>query len=171
TIEGAEAEADRVARLFEEMIVLLQRGHVLDREALGRSITMVKGDDALPSQVLDETVFAASRGKVVRPKTVGQKRYTDAIRDNTVVFAIGPAGTGKSYLAVARAVQALQERRVQRIILTRPAVEAGEKLGFLPGDVLAKVDPYLRPLYDALYDMLGPEGAQGLMERGSIEVA
>ena len=171
TIEGPAEEADRVASLFEEMILLLQRGHVLDGESLGRSIAMVKDDGPRPSEVLDETVFAASRGKVVRPKTVGQKRYTDAIRHNTIVFAIGPAGTGKSYLAVAKAVQALQERRVQRIILTRPAIEAGEKLGFLPGDLLAKVDPYLRPLYDALYDLLEVEGAQRLLERGMIEVA
>ena len=107
----------------------------------------------------------------MRPKTAGQKRYTDAIATNIVTFGIGPAGTGKSYLAVALAVQALQAQQVDRIILTRPAVEAGERLGFLPGDIMAKVDPYLRPLYDALYDLLGPEGAQRLLERGTIEVA
>ena len=109
--------------------------------------------------------------KSVRPKTAGQKRYVDAVRDHTVTFAIGPAGTGKSYLAVALAVQALQAKAVNRIILTRPAVEAGERLGFLPGDMLAKVDPYLRPLYDALYDMLDPETVARLMDRGVIEVA
>jgi phosphate starvation-inducible protein PhoH and related proteins len=171
TIEGPEEEAGRVANLFEEMVLLLERGHVIDRESLGRSIIMMKGDGPRPSEVLDEAVLSASRGKIVRPKTIGQKRYVDAIRDHTIVFAIGPAGTGKSYLAVARAVQALQDRQVHRIILTRPAVEAGEKLGFLPGDLLAKVDPYLRPLYDALYDMLEMEGAQRLLERGTIEVA
>jgi phosphate starvation-inducible PhoH-like protein len=171
TIEGPEEEAGRVAALFEDMILLLQKGHVIDRESLHRSIGMVKADGPRPAEVLDETVFAASRGKVVRPKTVGQKRYVDAIRQQTIVFSIGPAGTGKSYLAVAQAVKALQDRRVNRIILTRPAVEAGEKLGFLPGDLLAKVDPYLRPLYDALYDMLDTEGTQRLLERGTIEVA
>ena len=109
--------------------------------------------------------------KTVRPKTAGQKRYVDAVRAHTVTFGIGPAGTGKSYLAVALAVQALQAKEVNRIILTRPAVEAGERLGFLPGDILAKVDPYLRPLYDALYDMLDPEAVGRLMDRGTIEVA
>src|SRR5207244_10724847 len=109
--------------------------------------------------------------KSIRPKTAGQKRYVDAVRDHTGTFAIGPAGTGKSYLAVALAVQALQAKTVNRIILTRPAVEAGERLGFLPGDMLAKVDPYLRPLYDALYDMMGTEGARRLLEAGTVEVA
>jgi phosphate starvation-inducible PhoH-like protein len=116
-------------------------------------------------------VLRSARGRTVRPKTSGQRGYADAIAANVVTFAIGPAGTGKSYLAVALAVQALQARAVSRIILTRPAVEAGERLGFLPGDVLAKVDPYLRPLYDALYDMLGPEGAKRLLEGDTIEVA
>jgi phosphate starvation-inducible protein PhoH and related proteins len=110
-------------------------------------------------------------GKTIRPNTAGQKRYTDAISQNIITFGIGPAGTGKSYLAVAQAVHALQSRQVARIILTRPAVEAGERLGFLPGDLMAKVDPYLRPLYDALYDLLEPEGAQRLLDRGTIEVA
>ena len=131
---------------------------------------MVK-DDVSPAEVLTTEVLRSARGRTVRPKTAGQKRYTDAIAANTVTFGIGPAGTGKSYLAVALAVQALQAREADRIILTRPAVEAGERLGFLPGDIMAKVDPYLRPLYDALYDLLGPEGAQRLLERGTIEVA
>src|SRR5207237_1452923 len=112
-----------------------------------------------------------AKGRTVRPKTSGQKRYVDAIRDNVITFGIGPAGTGKSWLAVAMAVQALQAKQVNRIILTRPAVEAGERLGFLPGDLMAKIDPYLRPLFDALYDMVEPEGAQRLMDRGTIEVA
>ncbi|GAC1505190.1 MAG: hypothetical protein NVS2B15_27400 [Pseudarthrobacter sp.] len=116
-------------------------------------------------------VLKAAKGRTVRPKTSGQKRYTDAISANTITFGIGPAGTGKSYLAVALAVQSLQAKQVNRIILTRPAVEAGERLGFLPGDLMAKVDPYLRPLYDALTDMLEPEGMARLLDRGMVEVA
>ena len=130
----------------------------------------VKADER-PSEVLTAEVLRSARGRAVRPKSSGQKRYVDAIRENVITFGIGPAGTGKSWLAVAMAVQALQAKDVDRIILTRPAVEAGERLGFLPGDMMAKVDPYLRPLYDALYDMLEPEGAQRLLERGTIEVA
>ncbi|MGH9103646.1 MAG: PhoH family protein, partial [Acidimicrobiales bacterium] len=123
------------------------------------------------SEVLTAQLLRAGKGRTVRPKTAGQKRYADAIVSNVVTFGIGPAGTGKSYLAVALAIQALLDKAVSRIILTRPAVEAGERLGFLPGDLMAKIDPYLRPLYDALYDMLEPEGAQRLLERGTIEVA
>jgi phosphate starvation-inducible PhoH-like protein len=121
--------------------------------------------------VLTAEVLRSARGRSVRPKTSGQKRYADAIAAHTITFGIGPAGTGKSYLAVALAVQALQGKTVDRIILTRPAVEAGERLGFLPGDLMAKIDPYLRPLYDALYDMLGTEGARRLLEAGTVEVA
>jgi len=168
TVAGAPAEAERVARLFEELVVLLEQGHELDRESVGRTVQMVK-DDQRPTAVLTTEVVKGRR--TVRPKTAGQKRYVDAVRENTVTFAIGPAGTGKSYLAVALAVQALLAKQVQRIILTRPAVEAGERLGFLPGDMLAKVDPYLRPLYDALYDMLEPEAVGRFMEKGIIEVA
>ncbi|MHB1445339.1 MAG: PhoH family protein [Acidimicrobiales bacterium] len=168
SIEGEEAE--RVGQLFEEMVTVLQAGQLLDPANLGRSIDMVKAD-IRPSEVLTAQVLRSARGHTVRPKTEGQKRYTDAIAGNVVTFGIGPAGTGKSFLAVALAVQALQAKLVNRIILTRPAVEAGERLGFLPGDLMAKVDPYLRPLYDALYDMLEPEGMQRLMERGAIEVA
>ncbi len=168
TVSGEPADSDLVARLFEELVVLLERGHVLDREGVGRSIEMLKSDQS-PTKVLDQEVVRGR--KSVRPKTAGQKRYVDAVGANTITFGIGPAGTGKSYLAVALAVQALQAKTVNRIILTRPAVEAGERLGFLPGDMLAKVDPYLRPLYDALYDMLEPEGVARLMERGVIEVA
>ena len=154
TVRGDEVEAERVARLFEEMVALLESGHVLDREGVGRSIQMLKQDQR-PTEILTTEVLRGR--KPVRPKTAGQKRYVDSVRSHTVTFGIGPAGTGKSYLAVALAVQALQAKEVHRIILTRPAVEAGERLGFLPGDILAKVDPYLRPLYDALYDMLEPE--------------
>jgi phosphate starvation-inducible PhoH-like protein len=168
TVTGDAPESERVGRLFEEMVVLLEQGHNLDREGVGRSIEMLKADQR-PSDVLTTEVLRGR--KPVRPKTSGQKRYVDAVRDNVVTFAIGPAGTGKSYLAVALAVQALQAKQINRIILTRPAVEAGERLGFLPGDILAKVDPYLRPLYDALYDMLEPEVVTRLMERGTIEVA
>jgi len=168
TISGPEA--DRVGRLFNELVALLDRGHPLDAADLGRTIEMVKADES-PTAVMDAEVLRGSRGRTVRPKTSGQRAYVDAIARNVVTFGIGPAGTGKSYLAVALAVQALHARTVNRIILTRPAVEAGERLGFLPGDVLAKVDPYLRPLYDALYDMLGPDGAKRLFDGDTIEVA
>ena len=167
-IEGQEAEL--IGRLFEELVLLLEQGQGLDVSDLGRMITMVK-DDVRPTEVLTTEVLRSARGRPVRPKTEGQKLYIDAILANIVTFGIGPAGTGKSYLAVAMAIQALQSHQVDRIILTRPAVEAGEHLGFLPGDLMAKVDPYLRPLYDALYDILGTEGAQRLLERGTIEVA
>jgi phosphate starvation-inducible protein PhoH and related proteins len=162
--------ADRVVRLFDELVLLLQAGQGLDPSILARTIDMVR-DDIRPSEVLSSEVVRGAGGKTVRPNTAGQKRYTDAIAQNIITFGIGPAGTGKSYLAVAQAVHALQSRQVARIILTRPAVEAGERLGFLPGDLMAKVDPYLRPLYDALYDLLEPEGAQRLLDRGTIEVA
>jgi phosphate starvation-inducible protein PhoH and related proteins len=162
--------ADDVGRLFEELVLVLQRGQHLDAAMLTRSIAMMR-DDESPSRVLTDDILRASKGRSVRPKTAGQKRYIDAIRENVITFGIGPAGTGKSWLAVAMAVQALQTKQVQRIILTRPAVEAGERLGFLPGDLMAKIDPYLRPLYDALYDMVENEGAQRLIERQAIEVA
>ena len=131
---------------------------------------MVRADER-PSEVLTAEVWRSARGRSVRPKSSGQKRYVDAIRENVITFGIGPAGTGKSWLAVACAVQSLQAKEVDRIILTRPAVEAGERLGFLPGDLMAKVDPYLRPLYDALYDMVEAEGAQRLLDKGTVEVA
>jgi phosphate starvation-inducible PhoH-like protein len=162
--------ADQVVRLFDELVLLLQAGQSLDPSILARTIDMVR-DDIRPSEVLSAEVVRGAGGKTIRPNTAGQKRYTDAIAQNIITFGIGPAGTGKSYLAVAQAVHALQSRQVARIILTRPAVEAGERLGFLPGDLMAKVDPYLRPLYDALYDLLEPEGAQRLLDRGTIEVA
>jgi phosphate starvation-inducible PhoH-like protein len=157
-------------RLFGELISLLERGHQLDTAGLERVIAMVLADER-PTEVLTHQVLRGAKGRQVRPKTAGQKRYVDAIASNVITFGIGPAGTGKSWLAVAMAVQALQAKQVQRIILTRPAVEAGERLGFLPGDLMAKIDPYLRPLYDALYDMVDPEGAQKLLERGTVEVA
>jgi phosphate starvation-inducible PhoH-like protein len=170
TVEGEPARTEKVARLFEELVVLLQQGHRLDPTSLGRSIDMVNADER-PSEVLLAEVLRSAKGRSIRPKSSGQKRYVDAIRSNVITFGIGPAGTGKSWLAVAMAVQALQAKEVDRIILTRPAVEAGERLGFLPGDIMAKVDPYLRPLYDALYDMVEPEGAQRLLDRNTVEVA
>jgi phosphate starvation-inducible PhoH-like protein len=167
-VDGPDAE--RAGRLFDELVGLLAGGHRLDPADLRRTIAMVE-QDVSPTEVLTTEVLRSARGRSVRPKTAGQKRYTDAIAGNVVTFGIGPAGTGKWYLAVALAVQALQAHQVERIILTRPAVEAGERLGFLPGDIMAKVDPYLRPLYDALYDLVGPDGAQRLLERGTVEVA
>lgn len=168
TVSGEDAP--RVAHLLEEQVHLLEAGIQPTPATVAQAIDMVKAGEK-PSEVLTAEVLKSSRGRTVRPKTAGQKRYVDAILANTLTFGIGPAGTGKSYLAVALAVQALQAKKVDRIILTRPAVEAGERLGFLPGDLLAKVDPYLRPLYDALYDMLTSQGTLELMQKGVIEVA
>ena len=168
SIEGEDAE--RVGKLFEELLILLEQGQFLDLVNVARTIDMVKADER-PSEVLTAEVLRSARGRTVRPKTAGQKTYADAIAANVITFGIGPAGTGKSYLAVALAVQALQAKQVERIILTRPAVEAGERLGFLPGTLMEKVDPYLRPLYDALFDMLGTDAMPRLMEKGAIEVA
>jgi phosphate starvation-inducible PhoH-like protein len=167
--EDAGMVAD-VARLFDELVTLVQSGQQLDDPTLDRIVAMVRADER-PSEILSHQVLRGHKGRDVKPKTAGQKRYVDAIANNVITFGIGPAGTGKSWLAVAMAVRALQAKQVQRIILTRPAVEAGERLGFLPGDLMAKVDPYLRPLYDALYDMLDPEGVQRLLERQIVEVA
>jgi phosphate starvation-inducible protein PhoH and related proteins len=170
TITGETVEAERVAQLFEEMVVLIERGQQLTSSSVGRTIDMIKEDGVRPTEVLTDAVLT-SRGKSIAPQTVGQKRYVDALRRSTLTLAIGPAGTGKTYLAVAQAVRALQAREVSRIILTRPAVEAGEKLGFLPGTLYEKIDPYLRPLYDALYEMMDPEAFGRLIDRGTIEVA
>ena len=169
-IHIAGVQTEIVGRLCEELVVLLQQGQHLDEPSLRRSIDMIR-DNERPSLVLTDDIMRGAKGRPIRPKTAGQKRYIDAIRQNVITFGLGPAGTGKSWLAVAMAVQALQSKQVQRIILTRPAVEAGERLGFLPGDLMAKIDPYLRPLYDALYDMIEPEGAQKLLERQMVEVA
>jgi len=162
--------AGELERLFQEQISLIKSGEMIDATGLERIIAMVLADER-PSEVLTHQVLRGARGRQIRPKTAGQKRYVEAIAANVITFGLGPAGTGKSWLAVAMAVQALQAKQVQRIILTRPAVEAGERLGFLPGDLMAKIDPYLRPLYDALYDMLELESAQKLLERGTVEVA
>ena len=168
SINGPDAAL--VARLLEELTNLIQRGETLSDDVVLRSIEMVRQDER-PSVVLTEEILKTGVGRTVKAKTSGQRRYVEAIRDNVITFCLGPAGTGKSWLAVAMAVQALQSKRVQRIILTRPAVEAGERLGFLPGDLTAKIDPYLRPLYDALHDMVGAEHARSLLERQIVEVA
>ena len=169
TVDGDDAE--RVGRLFEELVILRAAGPRASSPPRSCAPSTWSGPTSGPSEVLTAEVLRRLKGRTVRPKSSGQKRYVDAIRDNVITFGIGPAGTGKSWLAVAMAVQALQAKEVERIILTRPAVEAGERLGFLPGDLMAKVDPYLRPLYDALYDMVEPEGAERLLERGTVEVA
>jgi phosphate starvation-inducible PhoH-like protein len=170
TITGDPEEAERIALLFEELITLLGAGQEITSASIGQTIDLIKTETVRPTELMRD-VLLTSRGKTIGPKTVGQKTYVDAIRRATVTFAIGPAGTGKTYLAVATAVKALQERNVSRIILTRPAVEAGEKLGFLPGTMFEKIDPYLKPLYDALYEMMDADAFQRLVERGTIEVA
>lgn len=167
---GETTAGDQIRTVFDELLILIQEGESLDEDRVARVIDMVRNDVPSPSGVFTDSI-KVGRGKQVRPKTHGQKVYVDAVRDNTMVFGIGPAGTGKTYLAMACAIEALQSGSVRRIILTRPAVEAGERLGFLPGDLTAKVDPYLRPLYDALFEMLGPEETARLMERGTIEIA
>jgi phosphate starvation-inducible PhoH-like protein len=169
-ITAAGPESDLVGRLFLELSELLQRGESLDLIILGRVIDMVR-NDVSPSSVLTADIVRVGQSRPVRAKTAGQRRYVDAIAEHVITFALGPAGTGKSWLAVAMAVQALHSKSVQRIILTRPAVEAGERLGFLPGDLMAKIDPYLRPLFDALHDMVGADNAQKYLERGVVEVA
>ncbi|MFV8128362.1 PhoH family protein [Streptomyces syringium] len=171
---GDEREVALVQRLFAEMMLVLRTGAPMTEDAVERSIAMLKDEDKgaaeTPAEVLTQNILS-SRGRTIRPKTLNQKRYVDAIDKHTVVFGIGPAGTGKTYLAMAKAVQALQSKQVNRIILTRPAVEAGERLGFLPGTLYEKIDPYLRPLYDALHDMLDPDSIPRLMAAGTIEVA
>ncbi len=170
TISGQEAETEKIALLFEELLTILEQGHTLTKDSVNKTIDMIKEEQGRPSEVFGD-VLLTTRGRTLGPKTLGQKRYIDAIRRSTVTFAIGPAGTGKTYLAVAAAVKALQDRQISRIVLTRPAVEAGERLGFLPGTLYEKIDPYLKPLYDALYEMMDPEAFQRLVERGTIEVA
>ncbi|MFC3383403.1 PhoH family protein [Couchioplanes azureus] len=171
TITGAPADNATAERLFSELIELIEKGETLTVDAVRRTAAMLEQNTAeRPADVLTLNILSR-RGRTIRPKTLGQKRYVDAIDENTIVFGIGPAGTGKTYLAMAKAVQALQAKQINRIILTRPAVEAGERLGFLPGTLNEKIDPYLRPLYDALHDMLDPETIPRLMQAGTIEVA
>ncbi len=170
-ISGPSADVALVERLIDELLDVIEAGQPLNRDAVERSIAMLRAQTVeRPADVLTMNIVS-SRGRTIRPKTLGQKRYVDAIDTNTIVFGIGPAGTGKTYLAMAKAVAALQAKQVNRIILTRPAVEAGERLGFLPGTLNDKIDPYLRPLYDALHDMVDPESIPRLMAAGTIEVA
>ena len=171
-VTGEEEAVDKAVRTLQGLITLASRGEQIDEQRVRYLITLVKeGNDEQVSQMTKDVVCITAKGKPIKAKTVGQQHYMKAIQKNTITIGVGPAGTGKTYLAVAAAVAAFRERTVNRIILTRPAVEAGERLGFLPGDLQNKVDPYLRPLYDALYDMLGPETFQKYQERGSIEVA
>jgi phosphate starvation-inducible protein PhoH and related proteins len=169
TLEGERGEIEMAETVVRELSDLIRQGHEVAPGTI-EAITGALDRHESPSRILEDVVWR-HRSLKVAPKTVNQKRYVDAIRDHTVTVGIGPAGTGKSFLAVAMAVAALSRREVNRIVLTRPAVEAGERLGFLPGDLMAKVDPYLRPLFDALYDMLEPDKVNGYLERGQIEVA
>ncbi len=170
-LSGSAADVALAERVISELIAIVAGGQSLSPDAVRRSVAMISGEDnASPAEVLTLDILSR-RGKTIRPKTLNQKRYVDAIDAHTVVFGIGPAGTGKTYLAMAKAVQALQTKQVTRIILTRPAVEAGERLGFLPGTLSEKIDPYLRPLYDALHDMMDAEAIPKLMAAGVIEVA
>ena len=171
SIAGAPSEAALVERLLDELVTMIRTGQGMSPETVERSISILREETKeRPAEVLSLNILS-NRGRTIRPKTLNQKRYVDAIDQHTIVFGIGPAGTGKTYLAMAKAVQALQAKEVNRIILTRPAVEAGERLGFLPGTLSEKIDPYLRPLYDALHDMLDPESLPKLMAAGTIEVA
>jgi phosphate starvation-inducible protein PhoH and related proteins len=171
TVTGEPAENTLITALFEELIALLDSGAELSADLIERSVGMLRHKSGVrPADVLTVGILSA-RGRTIRPKTLNQKRYVDAIDNNTIVFAIGPAGTGKTYLAMAKAVKALQAKEVNRIILTRPAVEAGERLGFLPGTLFEKIDPYLRPLYDALHDMIDPDSIPRLTAAGTIEIA
>jgi phosphate starvation-inducible protein PhoH and related proteins len=171
TISGSPAEVAKAERIFAELIELIEKGETLTADAVRRTVGMLEqGTTERPAEVLTLNILSR-RGRTIRPKTLGQKRYVDAIDQHTIVFGIGPAGTGKTYLAMAKAVQSLQAKQVNRIILTRPAVEAGERLGFLPGTLFEKIDPYLRPLYDALHDMIDPDSIPRLIANGTIEVA
>jgi len=171
TLSGEPADVALAERVVTELLAVVAGGQPLTQDAIRHSVGMVTGsEDASPAEVLTLDILSR-RGKTIRPKTLNQKRYVDAIDTNTIVFGIGPAGTGKTYLAMAKAVNALKTKQVNRIILTRPAVEAGERLGFLPGTLSEKIDPYLRPLYDALHDMMDQEAIPKLMAAGVIEVA
>ncbi|HEY0813583.1 MAG TPA: PhoH family protein [Pseudonocardia sp.] len=174
TLTGKPADVAFAERVFAELITLAERGQQVSADAVRRTVEMLGSgtgrEGESPAEVLSLDILSR-RGRTIRPKTLNQKRYVDAIDSHTIVFGIGPAGTGKTYLAMAKAVQALQTKMVNRIILTRPAVEAGERLGYLPGTLFEKIDPYLRPLYDALHDMIDPESIPKLMAAGTIEVA
>ena len=170
TLKGAPADVAASERVIAELVKVVRGGTTLTPDLVRQSLSILSASNESPAEVLSLDILSR-RGKTIRPKTLNQKHYVDAIDKNTIVFGIGPAGTGKTYLAMAKAVQALQNKEVSRVILTRPAVEAGERLGFLPGTLSEKIDPYLRPLYDALHDMMDPEAIPKLMEAGVIEVA
>ncbi len=171
-VSGDEEAADQAVRTLEGLLTLSSKGEQIDEQRVRYLMNLVReGNDTQVAKMTKGVICITAKGKPVKAKTVGQQAYVEAIQKNTVTIGVGPAGTGKTYLAVAAAVAAFRERTVNRIILTRPAVEAGERLGFLPGDLQNKVDPYLRPLYDALFDMMGPENFQKYQERGAIEVA
>ena len=171
-IKGEEENVEKSGEVINLLMQILARGERIDTQKILYAITMVQENGGIDLKMMGDDVVAINvKGNPIKTKTLGQKKYTDAIKNNTIVFGIGPAGTGKTYLAVAMAVTALKKKEVNRIILTRPAVEAGEKLGFLPGDLQNKVDPYLRPLYDGMYEMLGGEGFLRYQEKGVIEVA
>ena len=171
-IQGDEENVDKAKRAINNLLALINKGENLTEQNVRYVISLVKeGNDDKLSSMAGDCICISAKGKPIKAKTLGQKKYIESIKNNTIVIGVGPAGTGKTYLAVAMAVSAFRAKQVNRIILTRPAVEAGEKLGFLPGDLQQKVDPYLRPLYDALFDMLGPESFQKYQERGNIEVA
>jgi phosphate starvation-inducible PhoH-like protein len=169
TVTGTPEDVGIIDTLIGDMLSMLRTGQTLSAESVERSIGLMRSGTR-PSDVLTGNILS-NRGRTIRAKTLNQKRYVDAIDNNTIVFGIGPAGTGKTYLAVAKAVQALQAKRINRIVLTRPAVEAGERLGFLPGTLSEKIDPYLRPLYDALHDMIDPDSIPRLITSGTIEIA
>ena len=171
-VVGDEESVSKACRALKSLLILINKGEALTNQNVRYAISLVnEGNEDKLSAMSNDTICITSKGKPVKPKTLGQKKYCEAIRNNTITFGVGPAGTGKTYLAVAMAVTAFRAKEVSRIILTRPAVEAGEKLGFLPGDLQNKVDPYLRPLYDALFEMLGAESFARQQEKGAIEVA
>lgn len=171
-VTGEAEDVAKGIKAINGLLMLINRGEVLNEQNVRYVISLVgDGNEDKLSTMSNDCICITSKGKPIKPKTLGQKKYVEAIKQNTIVLGVGPAGTGKTYLAVAMAVNAFRAKEVNRIILTRPAVEAGEKLGFLPGDLQSKVDPYLRPLYDALFDMLGAENFQKYQERGNIEVA
>ena len=171
-VTGQGEKLEAAVKVIEGLLDMVQKGQPLNEQNIRNVMQMVAdGQEDQLDVLMADCICITSKGKPVKPKTLGQEKYVQAIRDNTIVFGIGPAGTGKTYLAVAMAVKAFKAKEVSRIVLTRPAVEAGESLGFLPGDLQQKVDPYLRPLYDALFDMLGPDQFQRQLERGTIEVA
>ena len=171
-LSGEKENVELASKTIYSLVQIIEKGEALSEQNIRYVISMVEqGQESALTTMTNDCICVTLKGRPIKPKTLGQKKYTDAIRNNTITFGVGPAGTGKTYLAVSLAVKAFREEQVTRIILTRPAVEAGEKLGFLPGDLQQKVDPYLRPLYDALFDMLGAENFQRYMEKGAIEVA